>query len=162
VGSNKLYNRPSDAGDLMYSDTPKYDRLTKTLITVIPGVLAAAGIVVVFFTPEAGWPFFGDAALVGLIFYLIFPRRFQVFNGKLRIVLGWPLHWDIPLSTIKTARVAPVDSRWAYWGIKLATSSETIVEIVRTKGMNVILSPSNRETFLEQLKYAVKSLTDER
>jgi len=80
----------------------------------------------------------------------------KAFNTKLRIVLGWPIRWDIKLSTIKEARPAPAISTWIYGGVRLATSSASAVEIVRRKGMGIIISPSDRQTFLEQLNAAVK------
>ena len=141
----------------MYEDMPRYDRITKILIGAILGTLLVAGIVLLFYAVAAGIALFGDTLLVALIFYFVLPRRYQVFNTKLRIVLGWPLGWDIPLSTIAEARVAPSTARWVYKGVRLATSSGTVVEIVRKKGMNVIISPSNRETFLEQINEVLKS-----
>jgi len=55
------------------------------------------------------------------------------------------------------ARPAPGIARWIYRGVRLATSSGTAVEIVRKKGVNVIISPSNRETFLEWLNDVLKA-----
>ncbi|MCX6000330.1 MAG: hypothetical protein NTU41_12300, partial [Chloroflexi bacterium] len=60
-----------------------------------------------FCVVAAGVAVLGDTLLVALIFYFVFPRRYQVFSTKLRIVLGWPLGWDIPLSTIKEDPCCP-------------------------------------------------------
>ena len=81
-----------------------------------------------------------------------------MFNTKLRIVLGWPLGWDIPLSTIRETHAASGIARWIYRGVRLSTSSGTAVEIVRKKGVNVIISPSNREPFLERLNNVLKAV----
>lgn len=142
---------------LVYEDLPRYDWTMKTLVAAILMALLVVGIVLLFYALEGAIAMFGDTLLVALIFYFVFPRRYQLFNTKLRIVLGWPLGWDIPLSTIEEAHAAPGIARWIYWGVRLATSSGTEVEIVRNKGMNVIISPSNRETFLERLNSALKS-----
>lgn len=141
----------------MYEDMPRYDRITKILIAAILGAFLVAGIVLLFYAVAAGMAVFGDTLLVALIFYFVFPRRYQVFNTKLRIVLGWPLGWDIPLSTIGGAHAAPGTTRWIYKGVRLATSSGTLVEIVRKKGVNVIISPSNKEAFLERLNDVLKA-----
>jgi hypothetical protein len=101
----------------MYEDMPRYDRITKILIGTILGTLLVAGIVLLFYAVAAGIALFGDTLLVALVFYFVLPRRYQVFNTKLRIVLGWPLGWDIPLSTIAEARVAPSTARWVYKGV---------------------------------------------
>jgi len=147
---------PRGPSYLIYEDMPKYDPTMKILVAVILGALVAMGIVLLLYAVEGAIAMFGDTLLVALIFYFVFPRRYQVFNTKLRIVLGWPLGWNIPLSTVKEAHAAPGIARWVYFGVRLATSSGTEVEVVRKKGMNVIISPSNRETFLEQLNHAVE------
>jgi hypothetical protein len=116
-----------------------------------------AGIVLAFYVVPASIRLFGVTLLVALIFHFVLPRRYQVFNNKLRILLGWPLGWDIPLSTIREARAAPNLARWVYRGVRLATSSGNVVEIVRKKGRNVVISPSNRETFLERLNEVLKA-----
>jgi len=85
----------------MYEDMPRYDRISKILIAAILGAFLVAGIVLLFYAVAAGISLFGDTVLVAIIFYFVFPRRYQVFNTKLRIVLGWPLGWDILLSTIR-------------------------------------------------------------
>jgi hypothetical protein len=121
-----------------------------------------AGIALVFYVVPASIALFGDMLLVGVIFYFVRPRRYQVFNTKLRILLGWPLGWDIPLSTIREARAAHDSARWIYRGVRLAVSSGTVVEIIRKKGWNVIISPSNRETFLERLNDVLKATQDSR
>jgi hypothetical protein len=141
----------------MYEDMPRYDRIIKILTVAILGTLLVGGIVLLFYAVPASIALFGDTLLFALIFYFVRPIRYQVFNTKLRIVLGWPLGWDIPLSTIREGRAAPGRVRWLYKGVRLATSSETVVEIIRKKGMNVIISPSNRETFLERLNDVLKA-----
>ena len=150
-------NKPSY---LIYDDVPKYDQITKILIAAVPGAFFVAGIIVFFSGIVAGRGLFIDTLVFVLIFYFILPRRYQVYNTKLRIALGSPLHWDIPLSTIGQARPARSSTRWAYGGVRLAMSSGTLVEIVRKKGTNVILSPSNREIFLERLNSALKAQQD--
>jgi hypothetical protein len=143
-------------GYLTYEDAPRYDRAQFVLLAVIIASTLVPAIVLLFFELEGAAAMFGVTLLDALIFHLVFPRRYQVFNTKLRIVMGWPLHWDIKLSTIKEAHPAPGISTWIYSGVRLATSSATAVEIVRKKGMGVIISPSDRQMFLEQLNHAVR------
>lgn len=45
----------------------------------------------------------------------------------------------------------------AYWGNRFATSTSNVVEIVRKKGLNLIISPRNDDMFLEQLNQALLS-----
>lgn len=140
----------------MYEAAAKYDRLQIIVFLVIIAATIVPAIVLLFFDTEGAAFMFGVTLLDILIFHLVFPRRYQLYNTKLRIVMGWPISWDIRLSTIKEARPAPAMSTWLYGGFQLATSSATAVEIVRRKGMGVIISPSDRQTFLKQLNAAVK------
>ena len=84
------------------------------------------------------------------------PRRYQIFQDRLKIVLGNPFALSIPFSIIKEVRPVSGSSTFAYWGIRLATSSKSVVEIVRSKGWNVVISPANRDMFLDQLTQALK------
>ncbi|MBN2099768.1 MAG: PH domain-containing protein [Dehalococcoidia bacterium] len=147
---------PEGPGYLTYEDAPRYDRLQFVMLALIIASTLVPAIVLLFFELEGAAAMFGLTLLDALIFHLVFPRRYQVFNTKLRIVMGWPLHWDIKLSSIKEARPAPGISTWIYSGVRLATSSATAVEIVRNRGMGVIISPSDRQMFLEQLNRAVR------
>ena len=147
---------PGGPGYLMYEDAARYDRVQIVLLAVIIGATLVPGVILLFYQLAGAAAMFGATLLDVLIFHLVFPRRYQVFNTKLRIVLGWPVRWDIKLSTIKEARPAPAISTWIYGGVRLATSSATAVEILRKEGMDVIISPSDRQTFLERLNDAIK------
>jgi hypothetical protein len=147
---------PGGPGYLIYEDTARYDRAQFVLLAVIMAATLVPAIILLFYDTAGAAYMFGVTLLDALIFHLVFPRRYQVFNTKLRIVLGWPIRWDIKLPTIKEARPTPGIATWVYGGVRLATSSATAVEIVRKKGMGVIISPSDRQTFLEQLNNAVK------
>jgi hypothetical protein len=147
---------PTGPGYLMYEEAAAYDRMQFILLGVIIAATVVPAIILLFFDIDVAAAMFGVSLLDALIFHLVFPRRYQLFNTKLRIVLGWPIRWDIKLSTIKEARATPAISTWIYGGVRLATSSATAVEIVRRKGMGIIISPSDRQTFLEQLNAAVK------
>lgn len=130
VSKSQPSTKPSNRSYLIYEDMPRYDRITKILIAAILGAFLVAGIVLLFYAVAAGMAVFGDTLLVALLFYFVFPRRYQVFNTKLRIVLGWPLGWDIPLSTIGKAHAAPGITRWIYRGVRLATSSGTLGDVI--------------------------------
>ena len=88
---------------------------------------------------------FGVTVFDALLFYAILPKRYQIFQDKVKIVLGQPIAIDIPLSTIREARPAPGSRTFVYGGIRLATSSRNVVEIVRSKGLNIVISPANRD-----------------
>ncbi len=151
---------PGGPSYLMYEDISQYEPLQKIYIATILGATLVAGMVLLFYQIAGAVAMFGVTVLDAVIFYFVLPRRYQVFNTKLRIVLGWPLGWDISLSTIREARPAPGMATWIYWGVRLATSSRTAVEIIRNRGWNIIISPSNREAFLARLDQALKAAQD--
>ena len=70
--------------------------------------------------------------------------------------MGTPFTINIPLSTIKEVRHSSGVKAYEYSGIRFSTSSRYVVEIVRSKGMNYVISPQNGNLFLEQLSQAIK------
>lgn len=98
-----------------------------------------------------------DAVLVSAIFYFVFPRKFQIYTDKLRIVLGRPFAINIALSSIKEVRHSEGYKAYVYSGIRFATSTRYVIEILRIRGINYIISPQNGELFLQQLSQALKS-----
>lgn len=127
------------------------------VIFIIPfGLFVGAIIFALNRDLEAFYTLMGEAALLALLFYFIMPRSYQIYQDRLRIVLGSPFGINIPLSTIKEARHASGVKAYAYSGVRFATSSRYVVEISRNKGMNYVISPQNGEIFLEQLNQAKK------
>lgn len=92
-----------------------------------------------------------------LLFYSILPRKFQIYEDRLRVALGNPFGFSIRLSNIKQARAGSGSKAFFYGGIRFATSSKSIVEIIRRKGMSIVISPANRDIFLEQLEQTIKA-----
>jgi hypothetical protein len=85
------------------------------------------------------------------------PRRYQIFHDKLKIVLGFPFAIDIPFSTRKEVKHSSGIRVLIYFGVRFVTSTKYVVEVVRNKGLNYVISPKNGEIFFEQLKQAIKS-----
>lgn len=145
------------SGALIYADVPPYDRLTKVLMVGVPSAFLIAGAVLLFLHLRLALAMLVDLVVFTLVLHFALPRRYELYTTRLRIVMGWPLRWNIPLSTIAKVRPAPDYTRFLYWGVRLATSSKTLVEIVRRKHMNVILSPSDRGEFLAKLDRALET-----
>ena len=119
-------------------------------LTFIPGVI------LIYQDTEAAIAMFGITLFDALLFKAILPRRYQIFEDRLKIVMGGPFAINISFSNIKEAKPASGGKAFAYWGLRLATSTNYVVEIVRKKGLNIVISPSN-EMFLEQLNQALQS-----
>jgi hypothetical protein len=148
---------PGKPGYLMYEDIPRYDWWVKLILGSVLAATLIAGIVLVFNDIADALVMFGLTAFDALTIYLVMPKRYQLFDNKVRIVLGGPFGMDIPLSNIKEVRPASGSKTSAFWGIQLATSSRTAMEIIRKKGWSVLISPSDREAFLERLNEALKA-----
>jgi hypothetical protein len=142
---------------LLYEDTSRTDMWLKLMLGGILVMFLVLGGVLLFQDEADAFVMFGVAVFYALLFKIIMPQRYQIYSDKIRIVLGGPLAWNIPLSTIKEVRSASGAKAFAYRGVRFATSSRNVVEIRRSRGCNVVISPSNRDIFLEQASRAMKS-----
>jgi hypothetical protein len=145
-------------GCLLYEDDPKIDIWMKLMFAGIVLLFLVLGLVLFFEDTEAAFTMFGVAVLDALIFKLVIPRRYQIYNDRIRIVLGGPFALNIALSTVKEVKAASGAKAFAYSGVRFATSSKNVVEITRTRGCNYVISPFNREVFLEQANRALKAI----
>ena len=141
--------------ELVYEDTPRYDFWLKLMLGSILALTLILGIVLLATDTVAACAMFGVTLFDGLLFKAILPRRFQILQDRVKIVLGGPLVVNIPLLDISEARRAPGSKVFIYWGSRFATSTQSIVEIVRKKGLSVVISPVDADTFLEQLNQAL-------
>lgn len=142
---------------LVYEDTPRYDFWLKS---ILGGVLALTFILGVILLSEdigAALAMFGWTLFDALLFKVILPRRYQIFQDGLKIVLGGPFALNIPLSNIREVRQASSSKAFAYWGIRFTTSTHYVVEIVRKKGLSLVISPAKGDMFLEQLNQVLKA-----
>jgi hypothetical protein len=144
-------------GSLVYEDTPPYDRWLKFLIGGILIFTIAIGIFFIPFDLVGTWFLLGETAFLALIFYSIMPRKYQILEDRIRIVLGRPFAINIRFSNIKEIRAASSGDAYIYYGIRLATNSRSVVEIVRKRGLGIVISPGNRELFLQQFNQAMEN-----
>ena len=139
---------------LVYEDTPIYDRSFKIILAGILGATFIVAIILIREELEAALIMFGLTVFDALLFKAILPQRFQIFEDRLVIVLGGPFAIRIPVSNISDAKSVSGSKALIYWGIRFATSTRNVVEIVRKKGLNIVISPTNEDMFLEQLNQA--------
>ncbi len=139
---------------LIYEDTPKYDLWLKLILGGVLALTFILGIVFIYQDTEAAIAMFGITLFDALLFMLILPRRYQIFEDRLKILLGGPFTINILFSNIEEAKSASGRKAFVYRGIRLATSFSYVVEIVRKKGLSLVISPGNGDMFLEQLNQA--------
>ena len=139
---------------MIYEDTPKYDLWLKLILGGVLALTLILGIIFIFQDSEVALAMFGVTLFDALLFKVILPQRFQIYQDRVRIVLGGPLAINIPFSNIRTVRTVSARKVFVYWGNRFATSTHSIVEIVRKKGLGFVISPANGDMFLEQLNQA--------
>jgi hypothetical protein len=141
--------------ELVYEDTPRYDLWLKLILGSVLALTLILGFVLLPTDIVAACVMLGVTLFDALLFRAILPRRFQIFQDRVKIVLGGPLALSIPLSDISEVRSASASKVFVYWGHRFATSTRGIVEVVRKKGLSLVISPANADTFLEQLNQAL-------
>jgi len=138
---------------IIYEDSPHYDVWLKGIM-MLPVFFIVMGLYYLFTAQvESAIGLFATAVFMGALYWAIFPRKYQVLDSRLRIVLGGPFSFNISFNTLETAGKPEGVSL----GLNFATTfiSEHIVEIKRKKGMTVNITPDDRELFLENLNKAV-------
>ena len=141
---------------LIYEDTPKYDLWLKLIIGGVLALTSILGVISIYQDTKSALIMFGITLFEALLFKAILPHRFQIFEDTLRIVLGGPLAVNISLSNIRYARSVSGSKAFVYWGSRFATSSSGVVEIVRKKGLNLVISPTHDDMFIELLNQALE------
>ena len=143
---------------VIHEEKAEYAPWVKLFFIVPAGVFIAGLIILVYYQRlEDASYLVGLGVLLGLLFFFIMPRKYQIYQDKLKIVLGSPLAVNIPLSTIKEIRRASGNKAFIYSGVRFVTSTRDIIEIIRIKGVNYVISRQNGDSFLEELNEAIKS-----
>jgi hypothetical protein len=96
--------------------------------------------------------FFIEALIVGLIFWFVFPREYEVYEDHLRIVMGSPFSVKVKFENIKTIRITSRNSLIINFATKIAKS---YVEIERKKGLSIAITPSDNVSFVENANHAL-------
>ncbi len=142
--------------NLIYEDIPPYDLWLKLVLGGTLALTSVIGVILIFEDIWGALVMFAVTLFDFVLFWAILPRKYQVLQDGLRIVLGGPFAFNIPFSTTKEIRAVTGSNAFVYGGLRFATSSKTVVEVVRNKGMNVVISPANREMFVEQASRALE------
>jgi hypothetical protein len=138
---------------IIYEDIPRYDVYIKAIM-LLPVFFVILGIYyLITGQVETAIGMFATTILMAAIYWAIFPRKYLILDSKIRIALGGPFSFNIPFDNLETVR-AP---KGATFSINFATTffSQHAVEINRKRGLNVNITPSNRELFLENLNKAL-------
>jgi len=139
----------------IYEVAPSYDRWFKLIIIGIPVITLTLGVIYFFYDREASTTMFALTVFYGILFHAITPRRFQIYDDRIRMVFGKPFAVNLSLANIREVKATSGAKAFFFGGLRFATSSSNIVEIVRSKGLDLVISPADRETFINQFNTAL-------
>jgi hypothetical protein len=142
------------AGGPVYEAFSPVDRSLKIVIAAVILIELAIAVWLIQVDIIGTWFMLGSAVFVALLFYFVFPKKYHIYEDRIKIILGGPFAVNVPFAAIKEFKSAP-ELSYAYGGVKFATNSKNIIEIVRKKGMDMIISPHDRDLFLQQADWAL-------
>jgi hypothetical protein len=141
---------------VIYEDKPRTDIWLK-LVFVLPSAALLISALILLKTDPGGALYFiygvaGTALLMGSLYILILPTRYNILNDKIKIQFRGPLSFNIPFDTIAGVR----DARWSTVGVNFPTnmSQAAVLEIVRKGRMPVTITPSDKQAFIQSFQKA--------
>ncbi len=138
---------------LLYQDKPEYG-LPLKLVLIIPVAFVATSIYLwLSGETSGGLALLIEAFVVGLIFWFAFPREYQLYEDHLRIVMGGPFSVKIGFQNIKTIGIT---SRTSFTINFVTRITKNYIEIVKKKGLNIAITPTDNVLFVENANQAFK------
>ena len=137
---------------MLYQDEPEYGLLLKLIIMILPAGLLAAS-VYMWSSDDSfgGLALLAEAFIVGLIFWAVLPRRYQIYEDHLRIVLGGPFAVKIGFDRITTIEVT---SRTALTVNFVTRFAKTYVRIGKKNGLSIAITPKSNDMFVDNANRA--------
>lgn len=138
---------------IIFEDNPHYDAWLKGIM-MLPIFFILTGLYLVFTKDiKSSIGLFATAVLMGATYWAILPRKYQILDSQVRVVLGGPFSVNIHFYNLESAG----KPEGVNLGANFATTfnSEHVVELKRKKGITINITPDNRDQFLENLNKAV-------
>ena len=138
---------------LLYQDEPVYGFLLKLIIMVVP-VSLLVGSIYLLSSGEStdAIVLLVEAFIAGLIFWSVFPRKYQVYEDHLRIVLGGPFSVKVGFAEIKSIGVTSKLILSMNFVTKLTKS---YVGINKKKGFSIAITPRDNDLFVKNANEAL-------
>ena len=95
---------------------------------------------------------FASVLFVLVVYWLLLPRKIYVLQDRVKLKVG-EFFWNVPFETIVSVKPAKGIIVWK--GFSSITSWSSQVDIIRSKGQNIRISPARREQFLECVERAM-------
>jgi len=138
---------------LLYQDIPAYGLLLKLLVVIMPVAMLVASIYLFSSGDSAdGLALLIEAFIIGFIFWVVFPRRYQVYEDHVRIVLGGPFSVKVGFDKIKTIGVTSRQTLSVNFVTKL---TKNYVGIAKKRGLSIAITPADNDSFVENANQAL-------
>ncbi len=138
---------------LLYQDEPAYGLLLKLIIVIVPLALLATSIYIFSSGDNSGGlALLVEAFIISFIFWIVFPRRYQVYEDHVRIVLGGPFSVKVGFVKIEAIRVT---SRFIFSINFVTRLTKSYVEIAKKRGMSIAITPRDNDFFVENANRAM-------
>jgi hypothetical protein len=141
---------------LLYEDEPA-GWIFKFFFVIVTLVLLAGSVVFwVSGDNASGMTMLVVAFVIGLTFWIVSPRKYQVYEGRLQILLGGPFVVKIGFDQISTIEVTDRTAS-EFTAIKLVSKvTNTYVRIGRKKGLSITITPKSDALFVENANRSLR------
>jgi hypothetical protein len=138
---------------LFYQDEPAYGLFLKLIVVLVPAALLVASIYLLSSGENSGGlALLVEAFIVGFIFWIVFPRRYQVYEDHIRIALGGPFSVKVGFDKIEAIRVT---SKFIFSVNFVTKLTKSYVEIAKRKGLSIAITPRDNDLFIENANLAL-------
>jgi len=138
---------------LLYQDKPKYGLLLRHILIIPLAFLVGSLYLYLSGDPSGSLALLPEAFIIGLIFWLVFPREYRVYQDHLRIVLGGPFSVKVGFQNIKAIRIT---SRTGLTVNFVTKTAKSYVEIAKKRGWSIAITPSANDSFVENANRALE------
>jgi hypothetical protein len=140
-------------GILLYQEEAAPAWILRTIFLIVPVSLVIAAFSLWYSSQNPENLFLlAEGVGIGLALWAVIPRRYQVFEDRLCIVLGGPVTFQIGFDQIASIEIT---SRTALTLNLVSRIERTYIRIVKKKGFSVAITPENKELFLENANLAL-------
>ena len=138
---------------LLYQDEPAYGLYLKLIVVLVPAALLVASIYLLSSGESSGGlALLVEAFIIGFIFWIVFPRRYQVYEDHIRIALGGPFSVKVGFDKIEAIRVT---SKFIFSINFVTRLTKSYVEIAKKRGMSIAITPRDNDMFIENANRAL-------
>ena len=138
---------------LLYQDKPRYGLLLK-LILIIPAAFLVGSLYLWLSGDISGsLALLLSAFIMGLVFWFVFPREYQVYDDHLCRALGRPFSVKVRFQNVKTIRMT---SRTGLTVNFVTRITKSYVEIVKKRGWSIAITPTSSDAFVENANRALE------